>query len=253
MVSDKFWAELNAKIPLWTLEERLDTRRVLKREIEKFAPEGKRNERVELYSELQDYPDVEGQRIDLHCEWIYWRILSHLRVSPIIKGEVYEKSRLLNEETSKYFRNLEKRIKGRKGKRKPRVEYSAEDYPSIKFDPVTLEYKITRNYKDEKGDEVEEIVESGKEVISEFEAPGIVITFDDEGNPHQRVPGYGPGVPLEGDKLEDELLSDIHEFLTKRGLQVTTVNRLLVSMCQAFLGKVIRGRAIQKRIRRYPN
>ena len=246
-MSDKFWAELNAKIPLWTWEERLDTRRVLKREIEKLAPEGKRNERVELYIELQDYPDVEGQRIDLHCEWIYWRILSHLRLSPIIKEE-YEKSRRLNEETSKYFRNWEKRIKGRKGKRKPRVEYSVEDYPSIKFDPVTWEYEITREYKDEKGDEVEEIVESGKEVISEFKAPGIVITFDDEGNPIQRVPGYGPGVPLERDKLEDELLIELFGFLLRKGFPPKDAYYLLQDIFLAFLGRPLSWRTIQTRI-----
>ena len=235
--SDSFWDDLEAEITTWDWKKRLGERRVLKREIEKFAPEGKRNERVEFYSELQGYTDVEGQRIDLHFEWIYRRILSHLWVSPIIKKE-YEIHRRLHKKESAWFRKRSRRVERSKGNRKPRGEYT-EDYPSLDVDPVEEVTGI-------------EFFPPLKEV-TEIKGVGGIVTFDDEGNPTTRVKGYGIGRPLEADKLEDELFSDIHNFLTKRGLQVTTVNRLLVSMSQFFLGKVIRGRAIQKRIRRHPN
>ena len=206
--SDSFWDDLEAEITTWDWIKRLGKRRILKREIEKFAPEGKRNERVKLYIELQGYTDVEGQRIDLHSEWIYRRILSHLRVSPFVKEEIHEPRRSLLRETSEYYR---RKSRG-KGARTPFPEGAA----------------------------------------------GIVVYGPEHptrgtGRPIREIPGYVTGRPIETDKLEDELLADLFNFLTKRGLQVTTVNRLLVSISQSFLGKVIRGRAIQKRIRRHLN
>lgn len=235
---DKFWEDLEAEIPTWSWEERLNTRRVFKQQIENLDPAGKQEEREEeVYGDLEGWIDFKDNPVDLLPEWIYGRIASHLRISPFIQEEIYEKNRSLLKEVSRYFRNWRKRIDRRKGKRKPRGEYSAEDYPSLKVDPIEpglIEYEFIPKIEEE----------------VEFEAPGIVITWDDEGNPIQRVPGYGPGVPPERDKLEDELLVDIFHFLKRRGLEAKTIYTILRDIFSAFLGKSLTRSAIKQRIHR---
>lgn len=163
---------------------------------------------------------------DFCPEWIYWRILRHLHYAPIIeKG--YESTRNLLKETASYFRDWARNIDRRKGKRKPRVEHSAEDYPKLEF-----------QYVDEDGDDVR----------GQFEAPGIVITPDEQGRLIQRVSGYGPGVPLERDKLENELLIELFGFLLKKGFPPKDAYYLLQDIFLAFLGRPLSWRTIQSRI-----
>lgn len=163
---------------------------------------------------------------DVRPEWMYWRILRYLHDAPIIE-EVHESTRGLLRDTATFFQRWSRNIDRRKGKRKLRGEYSAKDYPKLEF-----------QYVDEYGDDVR----------GQFEAPGIVITPDDEGNPIQRVPGYGPGVPLERDKLEDELLIELFGFLLRKGFPPKDAYYLLQDIFLAFLGRPLSWRTIQTRI-----
>ena len=225
--SDSYWDDLEAKIPTWDEKDRSGRRELYKKRIENCfkncTDQDKRAERFELYDEL------EGWVVDLHPEWIYGRIASHLRVSPFIQEEIYEKRRRLHQEESEWLRKRRRKIERDKGKRKPKVDYSAEDYPSLEIDPV----------------ETEE--------VDEVKGVGGITTFDDEGDSTTRVIGYGPGVPLERDKLENELLSDLFHFLITREKNELIVYELLESISSAFLSKGLTTTAIQQRIRRHPN
>jgi len=239
--SDIFWDKAETAIPTWDEKERAKLRKSFKEEIENCADKDKQAERVEVYEWLEgQYIGSEGRTRDLHPEWIYGRIASYLRIAPFIKKEIYEKNRSLLKEVSRFFRNWEKRLKRRKGKRKPRVEYSAEDFPRSTVDPIEpglIEYKFMPEIEEE----------------AEIKAPGIVITFDDEGNPTSRVPGYGPGVPPERYKLENELISDLFHFLITREKNELIVYGLLEDIFEAFLGESLTTTAIAARIRRHPN
>ena len=163
---------------------------------------------------------------DLCPEWMYWRILRYLRDAPIIE-EVYESTRGLLRDTATFFQRWSRNIDRRKGKRKLRGEYSAKDYPKLDFQFVDI---------------------MGDDVRGQFEAPGIVITPDEQGRPIQRVPGYGPGVPLERDNLEDELLIELFGFLLRNGFPPKDAYYLLQDIFLAFLGKSLSWRTIQTRI-----
>jgi len=236
--SDIFWDKAEAAIPTWDEKERAKLRKSFKEEIENYfkncTDEDKGAERLKLYKEL------EGWAVDLHPEWIYGRIASYLRIAPFIKKEIYEKNRSLLKEVSRFFRNWERRLKRRKGKRKPRVEFSAEDFPRSTVEPIKsglIKYKFMPKIEE----------------AAEIKGAGGIITFDDEGNPSSRVPGYGPGVPPERDKLENELISDLFHFLITREKNELIVYGLLESISSAFLSKGLTTTAIAARIRRHPN
>ena len=203
--------------------------------------------KIDQFDRLAAWAD---EHKDLCPEWIYWRILRYLYDAPIIeKG--YESTRNLLKETASYFRDWARNIDRRKGKRKTKAGGPSKPYPRLECDPVEIKqiiiYEREGYFEKLSSGEVHE-VEIGKEVESGFKAPGIVITPDEQGRPIQRVPGYGPGVPLERDKLEDELLIELFGFLLKKEFPPKDAYYLLQDIFLAFLGKSLSWRTIQTRI-----
>jgi hypothetical protein len=184
---------------------------------------GTDTKREDLFEKLTAWVD---EYEDLCPEWIYWRILRHLNTAPVIE-EGYKGAHDLLKETATFFQSWSRNIERRKGKRKPRAEYSDDDYPKLEF-----------QYLDE----------SGEKVKGQYEAPGIVITPDEHGSLVQRVPGYGAGVPLNRDKLEDELLVELYSFLLRKDLPPKDAYYLLKDIFLAFFGKSLSWRTIQTRI-----